>query len=283
MKFQANACAGPKGEGGLDDFSPDCLIFDVDGVLIDTSESYPEMVRRAVETEWEAAGFSADAPGYSMPLNSVFKHHGGFNDDTHIAWGLLNIIAPENSGGSTDKLSELIPSPDELEGIIRSCGLDPARWIRGNFKEKFPLAQVRDRCSRIYFGDGEAGVYAAEKPMLRADWKELPLPAYVFTGRNVSEWNLAKNVLSWGDFPDERVVTSDSGLLKPSPDGLALICRKFGHSRPIFFGDTASDKMSFEAFGIGRFAAIGEILRGSALNFDSVGDALFSLIGWRDR
>jgi phosphoglycolate phosphatase-like HAD superfamily hydrolase len=283
MKFQANACAGPKGDGGLDDFSPDCLIFDVDGVLIDSSASYPEMVRRAVEAEWKAAGFFADAPGYSSRLNSVFKRHGGFNDDINIAWGLLNIIAPENSGGGTDKLSELTPSPDELEGIIRPCGIDPVRWIRGNFKEKFWLGQVRDTCLGIYFGDGEAGVYAAEKPMLRASWRDLPLPAYVFTGRSVAEWGLAKGVLSWNDFPDERVVTSDSGILKPSPEGLALICRKFGHRSPIFFGDTASDKMSFEAFGIGRFAAIGKILRGPAPNFDSVGDALLNLIGWRDR
>ena len=283
MKLQANARASLGENGWPDDFRPDCLIFDVDGVLIDSSDSFPEMVRRAVEEEWAAAGFLADAPGYSPRLNSVFKLHGGFNDDTHIAWGLLNMIAPENHGAGACKLSGLIPSPDELERMIRTCGLDPVRWLRGNFKETFPLGRVIERCMRIYFGEGqEAGVYAREKPMLRASWRDLPLPAYVFTGRSSSEWDLAKAVLSWDDFPDERAVTSDSGILKPSGDGLALICRRFGHLSPLFFGDTASDKMSFEAFRRGRFAAIGKILRGAEPNFDSVGDALFNLIGWRD-
>lgn len=157
------------------------------------------------------------------------------------------------------------------------------RWLAENYGERFPLGRVNDVCMEIYHGSGgRRGVYASEKPMLGAHWGDLPLPAYVFTGRSSSEWELAKDILSWGDFPDERAVTSDSGILKPSPEGLGLICRRFGHETPLFFGDTTSDKMSFETFGRGGFVAIGEILANWIPNFPCVGDALSNLIGWRD-
>jgi phosphoglycolate phosphatase-like HAD superfamily hydrolase len=262
----------------------DCLIFDVDGVLIDSSGSYPEMIRRTVEAEWKAAGFTADAPGYSKELNAVFKRHGGFNDDSHIAWVLLNIMASGNTGSGSGRLRDCIPSPAELEGIISSCGVDSAkRWLTANYEERFPLDRVAETCMNIYYGNGaEPGVRVMERPMIRSHWSEFPLPAYVFTGRGASEWEFAKDILSWNDFPNARIVSSDSGILKPSPDGLELICKNFGHKRPIFFGDTTSDMMSFKAFGRGKFVAIGQILRKWDPNFPCVGDAMLNLFGWRD-
>jgi phosphoglycolate phosphatase-like HAD superfamily hydrolase len=268
------------GKNGAENFSPDCLIFDVDGVLIESSRSYPETVRIAVEREWEKAGFVSDAPGYSERHNRIFKRHGGFNDDTHIAWALLNIMASKGSA----RLSECFPTAGEVEDIISGCEGDAVAWLRRRFKEMFSLAPVARTCMKIYYGEnGLEGMYSLEKPMLNAHWSELPLPAYIYTGRGRGEWQLAKKIMSWEGFPDERVVSSDSGVIKPSPNGLSLICEKFGHEHPIFFGDTASDKMSFDAFGRGRFAAIGEILRDEKPNFASVGDALFQLTGWRDR
>lgn len=282
MTFQGNRGKGGTGGGlGVAGFAPDCLIFDVDGVLIDSSASYQETIRMAVEGEWGAAGLIVDAPGYSPALNTVFKQHGGFNDDDHIAWGLLNIAASRDPG--TGRLSRCIPDPGELEAIIRPCGAGSARrWLEENFAGRFSLGRVADRCMEIYRGsDGQPGAYAAEKPMFDAHWRDLPLPVYVFTGRESRDWELGKGILSWDDFPDERAVTSDSGMLKPSPEGLEFICRRFGHASPLFFGDTASDKMSYEAFGRGGFVAIGSVLSSWAPNFPCVRDALSNLIGWR--
>jgi phosphoglycolate phosphatase-like HAD superfamily hydrolase len=263
----------------------DCLIFDVDGVLIDSSASYPEMIRAAVEDEWKAAGLTADAPGYSKELNAVFKRHGGFNDDSYIAWGLLNIMASRNTDRDAGSIRDCLPSPAELEGIISACGVDSAeRWLKENYGERFPLGRVTETCMEIYYGNvSRRGARLMEKPMIRAHWSEFPLPAYVFTGRSSLEWEFAKDILSWNDFPDERIVNSDSGMLKPSPDGLEFICKNFGHKRPVFFGDTSSDMMSFEAFGRGKFVAIGQILNKWDPNFPRVSDALLDLFGWRDK
>ena len=82
--------------------NPDCLVFDVDGVLLRSNETFREIIRLIVEGEWRASGLDADAPGYSLALNAVFKDHGSFNDDYDIAWTLLNIAA----ASASEKLSE---------------------------------------------------------------------------------------------------------------------------------------------------------------------------------
>ena len=97
--------------------------------------------------------------------------------------------------------------------------------------------------------------------MIESHWSEFPLPAYIYSGRYLREWRFAQGILGWGDFPDERTVLLDSGIHKPSPKGLEVICSKFNHERPVFLGDTMSDKLSSEAFDRGWFAAIGDILK----------------------
>ncbi|MDR3254045.1 MAG: HAD family hydrolase [Synergistaceae bacterium] len=272
--------------GNDSDFSPDCLIFDVDGVLIEADKSFPEMIRAVVEDLWHGAGFVAESPGYSAELNYVFKRHGSFNDDYDIAWSLLNIMAfrsGTNRRGENGKRSPEFPlSPEELGDIISRCAGDCVEWMRSAFPERFGREHVREMCVRTYFGlEEQKGMYAIETPLLRSHWRSLPLPAYIYTGRNGAEWGLAKEILSWEDFPDERVIGFDSGIRKPSPRGLFSLCDAFGHERPMFFGDTASDRKAWEAFGKGHFVAIGDILRDDKPNFANVEDALFCILGWR--
>lgn len=256
--------------------SPDCLIFDVDGVLMDALESFPNMIRAVFEDEWKKSGRICDAPGYTLDHNTVLKRHGAFNDDYDIAWTLLNIAAARG-----DKISEALPPPDRLGEIVSGCGGDCVAWLRGNYEEAFDYAYIVDICARTYFGDEtRPGTWQLERPMLREHWSALPLPAYVYTGRNTREWRLAQRILRWEDFPDERIVNKDSGIVKPSPAGLARICERFGHERPIFFGDTASDRGAHSAFGLGWFVAIGELLPEEPLRFSSVGEALRELTGW---
>ena len=50
---------------------PDCLIFDVDGVLMEALASFPEMIRIVFEEEWRRAGNVCDAPGYTLRLPAV--------------------------------------------------------------------------------------------------------------------------------------------------------------------------------------------------------------------
>jgi phosphoglycolate phosphatase-like HAD superfamily hydrolase len=244
--------------------------------LVDTSESFPSAIRATVEREWSEAGFERDAAGYSPEYNAVLKRHGAFNDDYDIAWTLLNISAARTDTGGASRLSEALPSPGGLERLIDGCRGDCVEWLRGAFAEKYRRDHIREVCARDYFG----WAYKLETPALLAGWRSLPLPAYIYTGRDLKEWELAKRTLSWNDFPAERVVHADTGIRKPSPEGLSYICDKFGHKNPLYFGDTASDRRAHSAFGMGRFAAIGGILPDEGMSFENIGEALLNLTGW---
>lgn len=75
-------------------FKADTLIFDIDGVLLDVTGSFPEVIRQAVSTGWERfCGGASDVPGYNAGHERVLKRHGAFNDDYDIAWTLLSMAA----------------------------------------------------------------------------------------------------------------------------------------------------------------------------------------------
>ena len=255
----------------------DCLIFDIDGVLLDCESSFPLLIQKAVEVMWEALGRVSDAPGYSDDFQRLLKRHGAFNDDYDIAWLLLCIA--EASGKR--ELSKALPTVRELEDLIAGCQNDSVSWCLDVFKSIVDREKVRALCTNLYYGDAvTAGFYANEKVLLSAHWRELPLPTAIYTGRNIREWEVAKKSLGWEDFPDELIIHSDTGIKKPSPEGLRILCDRLNCDCPLFFGDTASDKKSLEAFNKGYFVAIGSLLPESDFSFSDPHDALRTLLGF---
>jgi phosphoglycolate phosphatase-like HAD superfamily hydrolase len=257
--------------------SPDCIVFDVDGVLVESRASYQEVIRGIVEREWKKAGLIVDTAGYSSAMNDVMKNHGSFNDDYDIAWALLNIAFASGS----EKLSESLPLPGKMGEMLAPYKGECADWIPELAPIRFDIATVRIWGQELYAGtEDEPGRWISDKPMIEADWRRLPLPAYIYTGRYAAEWRLAQHTLSWLDFPDERVVVIDMGIKKPSARGLEYICRKFGHERPVYFGDTAGDKLSHDEFGRGWFVAIGERIPDARVRFPDVKTALRVILNW---
>lgn len=253
-----------------DKFKADALIFDVDGVLLDVTRSFPEVIRLAVERGWERfCGGAQDCAGYGPALEWVMKRHGGFNDDFDLAWTLLSIAA---SSGEK-KLSRALPSPERLADELRDFREPLVDWVRGKYGEAVPRGEVRAMCAKLY-GDPQSGLYRLEQPMLSGRWDRLGLPVAIYSGRNSYEWELAKKRLGWEDFPDELVIHSDSGILKPSPLGLEILCGRLGASSPVFFGDTASDMKAQAAFGRGEFAAVGRLLPEAENKFETTEEAV---------
>ena len=115
---------------------------------------------------------------------------------------------------------------------------------------------------KLYVGDGEtAGLNMLETPLVNTNWKDMPLPVGIYSGRNTVEWGLAKEKLGWNDFPQDRAILYDSGVRKPSPRGIEILAERIGFSSPLFFGDTGSDLQALRAFkGNGSFVAIGDQL-----------------------
>lgn len=256
------------------EFKADALIFDIDGVLLDVTGSFPEVIRQAVSTGWERfCGGASDVPGYNAGHERVLKRHGAFNDDYDIAWTLLSMAA-----ASGEKLlSRALPSPERLLSELESYRAPVPQWVTARYGSLVPRPEVRALCAELYGGKG-CGLHLLERPMIQKHWRELGLPVAIYSGRNGLEWELAKDSLGWNDFPDELIIHSDSGITKPSPEGLEILCRRLGVSSPVFFGDTASDMQAQAAFGKGRFAAVGPLLPEAEFRYDATEEAVRAAI-----
>ena len=262
----------------------DGLLFDVDGVLVDVTRSYPSVIRAAVQWGWaRLLGRVADRTAYTREHERVTKNHRAFNDDYDIAWALLAAAA---SGGER-RLSRAFPSPRRWEEeLSRFAGDDPVPWVRERFGDLPPGGDgtpfrdaVRSFCDRLYVeGFGGWGLYRLERPLLRVSWRDLGYPVGIYTGRPWRELRLALRLLGWEDFPQDHAVTPDDGILKPSPEGLAELCRRLGIRRPLYFGDAASDEATHRAFGRGTFVAVGPTLARAPRRFDTTGQALEALL-----
>lgn len=256
------------------EFKADALIFDIDGVLLDVTGSFPEVIRQAVFTGWKRfCGGTSNVPGYNAGHERVLKRHGAFNDDYDIAWTLLSMAA-----ASGEKLlSRALPSPERLLSELESYRAPVPEWVTARYGALVPRPEVRALCAELYGGRGY-GLHLLERPMIKKHWRELGLPVAIYSGRNGLEWELGKESLGWNDFPDELIIHSDSGITKPSPEGLEILCRRLGASSPVFFGDTASDMQAQAAFGRGRFAAVGPLLPEAEFRYDTTEEAVRAAI-----
>ncbi len=253
-----------------DDFKADALIFDIDGVLLDVTKSFPEVIRLGIVNGWEEfCGGESDCAGYGPGHEWVMKRHGSFNDDYDIAWTLLSMAAASGE----KKLSRALPAPERLAEELQDFRAPLADWVRAKYGGLVRREESRAMCARLY-GDEEKGLYRLEVPTLSRRWDELGLPVAIYSGRNAFEWELAKKSLGWEDFPDDRIIHYDHGIEKPSPEGLEILCGRLGASSPVFFGDTASDMKAQAAFGRGRFAAVGRLLPEAEYKFETTEEAV---------
>lgn len=129
---------------------PDMIVFDVDGVLVDASRSYPEVVSRALLWGWtRVLGNIPDSEGFSYRHFSATKTHHAFNDDYDIAWAALNCAASRG----TPSLAASLPSPEEWRSLLDGCtGTDIVSWVRSAFGETVLREPLRQACEEMYFG-----------------------------------------------------------------------------------------------------------------------------------
>ena len=254
----------------------DALIFDVDGVLLDVSRSFSEVIRRSILDGFvRFCGGEADSEGCTPEHEKIMKRHGAFNDDYDLAWSLLSITAA--AGGK--KLSQAFPTPEKLAAELESFSGSVREWTLERYGALIPYKEFRGYCDDLYLGTKDSkGLYMLEKPLLHAKWNELPLPAGLYTGRDLKELACAYESLGWEPLPKENVIHRETGICKPSPEGLEILCKRFGAENPLYVGDTASDFKAFKAFGKGVFAAIGSLLPEAENSFADCDEALEKLL-----
>lgn len=253
----------------------DALIFDVDGVLLDVSKSFPEVIRISIIDAFKKyCNGEIDSGGYSPEHEKLLKMHGAFNDDFDLAWALATITA----ASGRKKLSEAFPAPKQLALELKTFSGTVKQWVENRYGNLIPYAEFRSHCNELYLGtEQKDGLYLLETALLHTSWQNLPLPAALYTGRNPRELACAFHCLGWKDFPKELIIHSETGICKPSPRGLQILCERLNAQNPLYFGDTASDLMAFKAFGKGTFVAIGTMLDSEKLRFENCDAALDAL------
>ncbi len=217
----------------------DAYIFDVDGVLIDTSSSFSHAVVLAVE---KATGSSK----FQQENIQKLKRIAGFNNDwdvaiTGAAW--ITYLSEMSFDGLMDSLDKNGSGMESLKIIIPS--------LSESFKQNITKLTMEayggiSACKQLYGFNPESifihGKWKNETSFLnKNDIKQLLPKSGIVTGRNKTEMDLAFQILGW-HIPMSRVSVSDDPKLdKPNPTKLMQIIKVLDSQSPIYFGDSIDD------------------------------------------
>ena len=238
----------------------DLLVFDLDGVLIDTASSYPLAVEAAIARFCvESLHRPEGPPPVTAAGLSAWKAAGGFNDDWHLAQGVCLFLTRQHLRGAWPVTgaavacfcAELTRLGGGLEAARRLCpGADsPAGpWDAGAIARSCMEFYGGDDGCREMFGVSPSrpmgpGLWRRERALVHppqlAPWRGR---LAVYTGRNAAE--AARGLEATGlapYFPPPHRQTSDGGRGKPDPRGLLAHAAAFRPGLLLFAGDMPDD------------------------------------------
>lgn len=208
------------------------VIFDVDGVLVDTSESYDLAVKHTVEAYLASRGIQIDV---KLDYIRLLRTKGSFGDDFDLCEAL--ILGAQF--GDLESFVEKFPSKESVD------------WVRDRTHERIVRNRLFRYFNTLYLGNqyperlfDHEGFWKNEKPLVDVELLRSIESAFkigVVTGRDRMELNLAEKIIS---YHFQYSVTRDE-VLKPNPEALELIC---GISTGVYVGDTLNDGMLVERY-----------------------------------
>jgi len=251
-KAQAGDAAIPDVQSDLE---LDGLVLDIDGVLVDVSESYRRAIVESIDRVY----------GETIVREDVqrFKEAGGFTNDWELtSAAALYLLARREAGDRPAPLADVPAFTEAIAGA--GGGLEGARAV---VSEALPreseraLAaldgdRLRDHFQALYLGGElyreleaddppiETDGYVHDEPILLAPETAERLstvPLGVFTGRPAAEASIALDRVGLPVPADRRVTMDDPEPGKPAPDGLRRLGAALGVDRIGFAGDTLDD------------------------------------------
>ncbi|MCX7794954.1 MAG: hypothetical protein N2380_00305 [bacterium] len=247
---------------------PEVIVFDIDGVLIDTSMSFKCAVSRTVQyymtkvLEYEDTGILIQPEEVQL-----FKLAGGFNDDWMLSQSaILFFIYKSLKFGAkdTNSIRLLPPSLIEFTNSVsyEGEGLKKTKEylisLDGNIlckaEEKIDKNLVVRIFQEIYAGSGymkrlygsdpilgtEEGLWRNEKVILDKSLLLKDMFYGIYTGRTATETELALEILKI-EIPPEAIITMNSSIVKPDPRGLEIIREYYKKDILAFIGDSMDD------------------------------------------
>ncbi|MDF2439076.1 MAG: hypothetical protein JWN98_60 [Abditibacteriota bacterium] len=271
----------------------DAIILDIDGVILDVSQSFRVAIAETAQlyaTRW----MHLEDTGPLLPEDQIdlFKMAGGFNSDwdlTNAAVGL--IIAKHAQSGATDTQSIANQAPDWVEYTrdIKRRGGGPLaaeavilQMLDSHQRRDFAMALNPKLVTQLFqemYGGEEAckmlygfepeylhvdGFYQREKVLLDKSLLPSDVMIGVLTGRTRKETELAMRFADLTDrIPPANWVTEDDGIRKPDGETLILMQERMKFRHAVFIGDTMDDLQTVinyrETKGAGRAKVLSAI------------------------
>ncbi|HUQ16834.1 MAG TPA: HAD family hydrolase [Candidatus Saccharimonadales bacterium] len=210
------------------------MVFDVDGVLVDTAASYNEAVVRTVR--W----LLPDAPVDHATV-ALWKRSGDWNNDWDLAYGLYCWLrAPERTAGAT-------AAGRSLADLVAAAGPRAERSyavVRGVFEEHYNGTERAVARYGVQPLVGNAEPLADQErivlePRHLVDLRATGVQHFgVVTGRVRADWEQIAPRLP---LPRGTPVATDEDGRKPDPAGLILVLGRLRTRAYVYIGDTLND------------------------------------------
>jgi len=249
----------------------DTVIFDMDGVLVNITESVRPALLRCVPLYLrEVVGWAAPDTLFTSEIVEMFKNSGGFNDDVDLACAIvLNYLVKSRENGEADAetLNLLPPSLTRFATRLQQKGgglknaedicLEHYDWReRDTIIRDYNKPKIRQVFREIFGGPQTKALYGFEPEFYKGpgyierdtnliDKSKLPVSQRIglLTGRTSSETEAGLIVCGLSnEIPVEARITQDDGYQKPNPTGLAILAAKLNcQTAGIYIGDTRDD------------------------------------------
>lgn len=250
----------------------EALIFDIDGVLVDASESYRLAVCEAVKFFVEREmNWVIDATPLTPDEVDMFKRAGGFNNDwdlTQAAVLFLLFKSLKHGVKRVGTLRKLRPSLEEFlaEVSAEGGGLNNAeKFVVDNLelRQRRDLARLWKRrlivqlaqefyagrkwCPRLFgfepqYVDIESGFLERERALIDLSLLPEDMKMGILTGRAKRETVLALERIGLiARIPEDFWLTDDYPIRKPDPKAIAVLMDKLEAMTAIYVGDTVDD------------------------------------------
>ncbi|WP_135826338.1 TIGR01548 family HAD-type hydrolase [Halorussus ruber] len=240
----------------------DAVVLDIDGVVVDESDSYR---RAVVETVERVHG---DTIGKDETQS--FKDAGGFNNDWDVTYAVALFLLARREGMDLDVeefTDRIAARRAEREDTEAADGLDAAEAVvdevlsesaRERARADWDPEHLREVFQQLYLGndlyadieggaptlDIEAPGFIHDEPiLLESETLDLlaEYPLGVVTGRPRDEADIAQRRAGL-DVPEDRRFTMDDWEEgKPHPHALTTLAERFGAESVVFVGDTLDD------------------------------------------
>jgi phosphoglycolate phosphatase-like HAD superfamily hydrolase len=251
----------------------DTLIFDVDGVLIDVSNSI-RLVNGLAAHRYltQVVGWPDTGPLVDPAEVDEFKRAPGFNDDWDLTAGLVLLLLVRAHRARTNQASRLKQAPPSVESLTQAlrrsgdgfAGLQRllleglpesarqailAQWDRATITRIFKEIFAGEKYCPVFYGFEPQyvrgpGYIERDRPLVgREDLPRHVPHLAIYSGRTWEETRAALECVGWAErIGREDAVVADDGILKPNPEGLARLVKRCRSKAAIFVGDMPDDR-----------------------------------------